>query len=121
MFCSLRINGQVEGKRSVNNTAGDLSFLAHLCQLGGLYGYGHFRVNHLNSGQRGYLGGGNAAGMSHFYGIFNNMYLVLQRRVGHECHVGEEQQLVDAGDIEYAYMGKRISGSQANLFVKNTL
>ena len=29
--------------------------------------------------------------------------------------------LVDAGDIEYAYMGKRISGSQANLFVKNTL
>ena len=59
--------------------------------------------------------------MGHLYGIFNDMYLVLQGRIGHEGHVREEQKLFDAGNVEHAHMGKRIAGPKAHFLVQNAL
>ena len=51
----------------------------------------------------------------------NDMYLVLQGRIGHEGHVREEQKLFDAGNVEHAHMGKRIAGPKAHFLVQNAL
>ena len=121
MLCSLRIDGQIQRKRSVHDASGDFAFFIHFGQFRSLYGDGHLGIDHLHGGKRSHLRIGNAAGMGYLYGVFDDMYLVLQRGIGHEGHVREEQKLFDAGNIKYAYMGKRMAGPKANLLVENAL
>ena len=98
------IDSQVKGKRSVYDTAGDFPFLIHFGQFCRINGNRHFGIHNLNGGKGSYLGIGNAAGMSHFNGIFNDMYLILQSRIGHECNVGKEKKLFNSGNIKYTDM-----------------
>ena len=59
--------------------------------------------------------------MGHFHGIFNNMYLILQRGIGHESDIGKEEKLFNTGDIKNTDMGQSASCAQAHFLVQNTL
>ena len=118
---SLGINGNVHRKGTVNDTAGDLALGVHLAQLVGIDGAGHLRVDDLNSGQGRNLGALDAAGMGNGDGVLDDMYLILQRRVGHEGDVGQEQQLLNALDLKHSHMRQRIAGAQTDFLVQHAL
>src|SRR5699024_7060357 len=84
----LRVDGDVHGQRAVHNAAGDAAVLVHLAQFVGVHGAGHLGVDHLNGGQRGDAGAGDAAGVGHLDGVVDDVDLVLQRGVGDKGHVG---------------------------------
>ena len=118
---SLGINGNVHRKGTVNDTAGDLALGIHLAQLVGIDGAGHLRVDDLNGGQRRDLGALDAAGMGNGDGVLDDMYLILQRRVGHEGDVGQEQQLLNALDLKHSHMRQRVAGAQTDFLVQHAL
>ena len=115
------IDGDVHGQGAVDDAAGDLALGVHLAQLVGIDGAGHLRVDDLNSGQGRNLGALDAAGMGHSNGILDDMYFIFQRRVGHEGDVGQEQQLLDALDLEHGDVGQGVAGAQADFLVQHTL
>ena len=54
-------------------------------------------------------------------GVLDDMYLILQRRVGHEGDVGQEQQLLNALDLKHSHMRQRIAGAQTDFLVQHAL
>ena len=121
MLCGLRVDGKVKGKRSVNDTACDFAFLAHLCQLRRLHCDSHLGIHYFYCRQGRYLGHVHAAGIAYRNSVLDNVHLILQCRISHKCHVGEEQEPVIAFHLEYRHMGKRIAGAQAYFLVQDAL
>ena len=117
----LGVDGQIHAQGAVHDAAGDFALLVHLRQLSGLHGGGHFGVDHLNGGQRGHLGALQAAGVGHLDGVGDDAGLVLQGGIGHEGHVGEEEQLLHALDLEHGHMAQGAAGAQADFLVEHAL
>ena len=104
MLCSLRIDRQIKGKWSVYDAVRDLTLFAHLCQFRRFHGDRHLRVYHLDCCQRSHLGIPDAAGITYRDRILDDIYLILQCRIGHKRNIRQEQKSVDAGNVKYAHM-----------------
>ena len=87
VFSGFRIDCKVQRKRTVDDAAGDFSFLSHLGELSSVYGNGHFRIDNFHCRKRRNLRVWNAASVAYLNGILHNMYFFLQRRIGHERNV----------------------------------
>ncbi len=121
VLCRLGINGQVQGKGAVHNAAGDLARLAHTGQFRGVHSDGHLGIHHLHRRQRSHLGAGDSAGSGHGYCIVDNIYFVLQSRIGDKSHIRQEQKLVDTRHFENGHMRQRIAGAQTYFLIQYAL
>ena len=121
MLCGFRVNGKIQGKGTIDNTARNLAFFTHLCQFSRLHSGRHLGIDHFHCRHWRYLGHVHTAGIADRNCIFDNIHFVFQGRICHECHVGQEQQPVNPLNLKHSHMGKRIPGAQTYLFVQNTL
>ena len=51
--------------------------------------------------------------MGHGDGVLDDMYFIFQGGIGHKGNVGQEQQLLNALDLEHGDMGQGVAGAQA--------
>ena len=93
MLCCLGIDRKINGERTVYYASLYLTFFIHFSKLCRLHCSGHLLIYHLYGCNRSYLGHIYAARITYLYGILYYAYLLLQGRIGQECHIRKEQQL----------------------------
>ena len=121
VLCGLGVDGKVKGEGAVHDTSGNFPFLIHAGELAGLNGSGHFGVDHFNRREGGNFGIFNAAGLCDFQRVIDDMYLVLQRGIRNESHIGEEKQTVDSLHLKYTHVRERLACAQSHFLVQNAL
>ena len=108
-------DGGVEGQRTVEDAAGDLSAVGHLAECGCFHRGRNLGVDGFDGGEQCDLGLGNAEGMGEVDGVLHDVDLVFELRLDVDGCIGDEQGARVGRRVHDEDVGDAARGAQAGV------